>query len=170
MRLICALGVLVLLTGCAKPVWETVDDEVTVLPTALWQETAYEIQLGLPQGLELVEQTENRCFYGVDADGLEVETCRFLAADCDSAIRAVSGFEAEELTILQTRRFDLPEYQFAWVAQTEQGSRLYRADLILDEMDCYAVICSRPEQAGTTLDQEISQVFSTFGLYVDEGI
>lgn len=170
MRLIYLAAALLLLTGCTQTVWETVDDESSSVPTASWQQTAYEIQLGVPQGLELMEQTENSAFYAGHSGGLEVETCRFLSADCDSAIRAVSGFEAQELTILQTRRFDFPEYQFAWVAQTAEGSRLYRADLVMNDVDCYAVICSRPEEAGTALDQEISQVFSTFGLYLDEGV
>lgn len=162
------LAALLLLTGCSKPVWETVDDEMPLVPAASWQDTAYEIALGLPEGVTLREETADARLYAGEA--LEVETSRFLTSGMESAVRALSGYEADEMTILQTTRFGLPEYQFAWVSQTEQGSRLYRADLVLDGMDCYAVVCSRPESAGDTLDPAIRQVFSSFGLFTDEGV
>ena len=101
---------------------------------------------------------------------MEVETRTFLTSGLDSAVSMVSGFEAEKLTILKTTRFDMPEYQFAWAAQTEQGMRLYRADLVLDGMTCYAVVCSHSEDVGTGCDTQIRQVFSSFGLFTDEGV
>lgn len=162
------LALLVLLSGCSRPVWETVDDEQPLAAAASWPETAYEIAIGLPEGMQKLEETEKSQLYG--SEQLEVETSRFLTASLDSAVRTVSGYEAEELTILKTSRFGLPEYQFAWVCQTDQGSRLYRADLILDDVNCYAIVCSRPEAAGGTLDSEIRQVFSTIGLFSEEGI
>lgn len=170
MKVICLMAMLFLLSGCTKPVWETVEDEVPVTAVVGWQESAYEIQLGVPDGLELLEETGDRTWYGGEQSLLEVETSRFLAADWQGAVEALTGVPAEQLTVLQTSRFDLPEYQVAWIAATEEGIRLYRANLVMDDMTCYAVVCSRPEEAGTGLDQEISQVFSTFGLYVEEGV
>lgn len=168
MKRMLLFAALLLLSGCSRPVWETVEDELPLVAAASWQDTAYEITLGLPEGVTLREETDAFRLY--EGEELQVETCRFLTAGLDSAVRMVSGYEAQELTILQTTRFDLPEYQFAWASQTEQGSRLYRADLVLDGTVCYAVVCSRPESAGNTLDAGIRQVFSSFGLFTDEGV
>lgn len=158
------LALMMLLCGCSKPVWESVDDFMPSEPVMNRQETSYVIQMGLPEGLELVERSEAAAVYATANGELEVETQTFLTSGLDSAVRTLSGFEAEELTILQTTRFDLPEYQFAWVSQTEQGARLYRADLVLDGTCCYAVICSSLESAGDYYAFQARQVFSSFGL------
>ena len=170
MKLVYLAALWLLLSGCAMPVWETVEDELPVSEVSVWQEETYTIQLGLPETVSLTETRDGWQSYS-DADGiLEIETGTFLTSGMDSAVRMVSGFNAEDLTVLQTSRFGMPEYQFAWVSQTEQGSRLYRADLVLDGTVCYAVICSRPETAGNDRDQQIRQVFSTFGLFTDEEV
>jgi len=170
MKQVCLVLLFLVLSGCTAPVWETVEDEMPAVAVSSWLEDAYTVQFGIPETVNLQEEREGWQVYGTEDGSLEIETRIFLTSGLESAVRTVSGFEAEELTILQTSRFGLPEYQFAWVAQTEQGSRLYRADLVLDETDCYAVICSRPESAGNDHDTEIRQVFSSFGLFTDEGV
>ena len=159
-----------LLTGCSAPVWETVQDEVPAVPVSSWLEEAYTMQFGLPDSVALLEEREGWKVYGTQNGELEIETRTFLTSGPESAVRTVSGFEAEELTLLKLSRFGLPEYQFAWLAGTEQGNRLYRAELVLDGTNCYAVICSRPEDAGDRYDTEIRQVFSSFGLLTDEEV
>ena len=170
MRLIGLVMAFLLLSGCSVPVWETVEDTQPVVAVSSWLQDAYTVQFGVPETVDLLEQKEGWQLYGTADGSLEIETRTFLVSGPDSAVKAVSGFEAEQLTILQMSRFGLPEYQFAWVSQTEQGSRLYRAELVLDGTKCYAVICSRPEEAGDSHDQAIRQVFSSFGLFTDEGV
>ena len=170
MKKVALMLMMLLLSGCAAPVWETVDDEIPGVEDASWVDEAYTVQIGMPSGIALTEERDGWQLYSTADGDLEVETRTFLASDLDSAVRMVSGFEAEELTILQTTRFDLPEYQFAWVAQTERGSRLYRADVVMNGTECYAVVCSRPEDAGNDHDTEIRQVFASFGLFTDEGV
>ena len=161
---------LMMLSGCAMPVWETVEDTHPVVPVASWQEEAYEIEIGVPSDLALQEESADWQLYATADGTFEVETRRFLASDLDDAVRTLSGYASDQLTILKTTRFDLPEYQFAWLALTEQGSRVYRAKLVMNELDCYAVVCSRAETAGTAYEEPMRQVFSTFGLYIDEGV
>lgn len=170
MKITVVLVLMMLLSGCAGAAWETVEDINTAIPAASWQEAAYSIEIGIPSDLALQEQTADWSLYATENGELEVETRRFLASDMKQAVKTLSGFSADRMTILQTTRFDLPEYQFAWLAQTEQGSRLYRADFVIDGMECYAVVCSRPEEAGMAFDEPIRHVFSTFGLYMDEGV
>ena len=170
MKKSCLALVFLLLSGCAAPVWETVQDEIPAVPVSSWLEEAYTVQFGVPETMELLEAREDWQVYGTGDGSFEIETRTFLASGLDSAVRTISGFNADALTVLQTSRFGLPEYQFAWVAQTDQGSRLYRADLVLDGTECYAVICSRPETAGNVYDREIRQVFASFGLFTDEEV
>jgi len=170
MKILSLVVVCLLLTGCSAPVWETVEDVVPAVPVSSWLEDAYSVQLGLPSSVELLEEREDWKVYGTRDGELEIETRTFLTSGPESAVRTVSGFEAEELTLLKLSRFGLPEYQFAWLAGTEQGCRLYRAELVLDGSNCYAVICSRPEAAGAQYDSEIRQVFSSFGLFTDEEV
>ena len=165
MRSIGLLGILLMiLTGCSLPVWETVEDPVPVEPIPVWQDEAYEIQLGIPEEASLLAEHDNGAIYATAHGELEIETSTFLAPDLAYAVRQLSGFTQDQLTILQTQRFGLPEYQFAWVSQSEQGMRLYRADLVMDETCCYAVVCSSLEEAGDYAAFQARQVFSTFGL------
>lgn len=168
MKKLGCLLLLLCLTGCSVPVWETVDDDLSV--SASQQQEAYTVQIGVPDGMTLLEDGETFQLYSTDNGELEIETQTFLTAGVDSAVKTLTGFSAEELTILQTTRFDMPEYQFAWVAQTEQGARLYRADMVLDGTRCYAVVCSSLESAGDYYAFQARQVFSSFGLYQDEGV
>ena len=169
-RLIGVLIVFLMLTGCSEPVWETVSDPAEIGADTVWQEHAYTLQIGVPDGVSLVEETAEGRLYATEDGELEIETRTFLTSGVDQAIRELSGYVREDLTVLQTQRFGLPEYQFAWVAQTESGSRLYRADLVLDGTCCYAVVCSSLEEAGDYYAFQARQVFSSFGLSEQETV
>ena len=161
MKIVLLLSLLVLfLTGCGARVetWETVEDTVAVTESA---SPVYDIIVGLPEAA-LTDETDNSRRY--ETEYLQVETSMFQAKDLNDAVHYLSGFEAENLTILQTTRFDLPEYQFAWYCQTEEGGRLCRADLVMDGTTCYGVVCSFSEEAGEIAWTEARQVFSAFGL------
>lgn len=171
MKKIAVLLLLVLgLTGCSRQAWETVDDEMPAAPAALWMDETYTIQIGVPSDAELLVSKEGWHVFSTDNGAFELETRKFLASGLNDAVKTLSGFSLEQLTVLETRRFDLPEYQFVWVTQTEQGSRLCRADLVMDGADCYAVVCSTLEQAGDTYEEYTRQTIATFGLFTDEGV
>lgn len=170
MKQVVCLICLLLLTGCSGPVWETVNDTIPQEPVAVWQEQVYELQVGVPEEAQLMLQSTDGSLHSTENGELEVETRTFLASDLDHAVRILSGYSAEELTVLGTMRFSLPEYQFAWVSQTDQGARLFRADLIMDGTCCYAVICSSLEDAGDLYAFQARKVFSSFGLAADSGV
>ncbi len=168
-KLLVFVGMLGLLTGCgATPTWEYVQDRVMPEEVVCWQEEAYTISLGLPQDCALLKEELGRSVYG--KDDLEVEKRMFLTSGKENAIKTVSGLDASQLTVMETTRFGMPEYQFAWYQEQEQGGRLCRADLIIHDQECYAVICSSAVEAGDSHADEIRQVFSSFGLYTAEGV
>ena len=154
---------LVFLTGCsAQPVWETVEDGI---PAELPVLQTYEISLDVP--MTFLGGSRKDSLYACGS--VEVHTTSFYAADLDAAVRQLSGFSAEKLNIVKTHRNVLPEYQFAWYSETEEGGRLYRADLLMDDTLCYAVICSAPETA-EGFHEQARQVFSAFTLSAPEKI
>ena len=159
-----------LLSGCGGTAWETVCDVLPAETVPAWQDDVYDIVIGIPEDTVMLAENETGALYTSEHGELEIETAAFLTSGVDDAIHRVSGFSGDQLTILKTQRFGLPEYQFAWVSQTEQGARLYRADLVLDGTCCYAVVCSNLEDAGDYAAFQSRQVFSTFGLYQNEGI
>lgn len=166
MKIFAILSAILLLSGCGlqTEVWETVEDPISVSSEA---EPIYDINIGLPEAA-LTDTAEHCCRY--ETESLQVETSSFFATDLNDAVLYLTGFEAEKLTILQTGRFGLPEYQFAWYSQTEEGGRLYRADLLMDGMTCYAVVCSYAEDAGENAWDEACGVFSAFGLSPIEAV
>ena len=169
-KMVFLMVLLLSLCGCSKPAWETVEDVLPPVPVGLWTEEAYVIQIDMPEETQLTEEEQTWKIYSTDQGDFEIETRTFLAASASEAVKTISGYSEEELTILQTSRFDLPEYRFAWVTQTEQGSKLCRADLVMNGTECYAVICSVNETAGNAYEDQIRYVFSTFGLSVDEEV
>ena len=162
MKIIALLGILFLLTGCSvsTATWETVEDQLPELSTAA-EQTRYDIAVGLPE-TALTDEVEDCRRYETQA--LQVEVSTFFASDFQDAVHRLSGFSADKLTVLQTSRFGLPEYQFAWYCQTEEGGRLCRADMVMDGVTCYAVVCSAPESGGEAAREAARQVFSSFGL------
>lgn len=151
----------VLLSGCSRAVvWEQVTDTEPAEQVAFWQEEAYALTVAVPPELRMVESN----FYETENGAWQVEIQTFLASDLGSAVRRLSGFETDRLTILQTSRFGLPEYRFAWYSQTAEGGRNYRADLVMDKTVCYAVVSSCSETVGNEYEQQIRQVFASVGL------
>lgn len=164
-----ALALTVLLCACVSnvPVWETVDDAQVCrgrkppavndcLCCAGWRAEQTFSASGAAQSCSAQDGS-----YEITATVLTED-------DPESAIRALTGFDADRLQIVRTTRFSLPEYQFAWSAETGEGERLYRAAMLCDERYCYALCFSVPAGSGTSYDSIQESVFASFGLYYDE--
>lgn len=161
---------ILMLVGCSQPTWETVADSRGDVAVMSRYDSEYAVEVQLPQDMQLLQQMDGWDIYAT-ADGvLEVELRTILASDLDSAVYRLSGFTSEELNILQTEKSGMPEYQFVWTSQTEEGSRVYRAELIMSDVECYAVVCSFLEVSGNTYEKEVRQVLSEFRLSADDGV
>ena len=166
MKKIVWLAALVLiLTGCnANAAWETVAD--TIEPDCpVWTEHTYEIQHGIPAGMQLAYEAHGEKLY---TDGCsELSVRKFLADDVETAVKILSGYEAERLQLIRTERFGLPQYHFVWCAMSEEGEWLSRAAMIMDGTACYAMVSTVSGDEGSSPDVDC---LSTFGLYMDEGV
>ena len=99
----------------------------------------------------------------------EIVTKSLLAECADSAVHQISGYAAKELSVLETTRFSMPEYRFAWYEADGGDGWICRADLLQDGDCYYCVICRVRESAGENCGQLATEVFSTVGLFTDEG-
>ena len=168
--LTCALALL--LGGCAaaEPAWETVDDTV-VLDAGSYLDSAYTMLFDVPADAreDALAAAAGRTVYTNAAGDYEIVGQTLLCADADTAVRRLSGFSPEELDVIETTRFGLPEYRFAWYTSGDEGGSLCRADVLLDGTYCYALTFSARESCGNTYDSTAQRVFATLSLFEDEG-
>lgn len=165
-----ALVLCVLLCACLAnvPVWETVDDEA---PLAAQSRRASSIVFSVPEDAVCQSLSPD----GADtlyeaADGSYEIMTSITPQSPEAAIEALTGFCADDLSILTTTRCGLPEYQFVWSALDDEGERVYRAAMLCDELYCYTLCFSRPASAGSSCDAIQTRIFSSLGLYYDETV
>jgi len=157
-----------LLAGCQAEVqWETVDD--TVIEASAPAEEPYVIIFGVPTDADLAPMSEEgRKLYVQEEGDYEILSDVITAPNLDQALRQVSGFGEGEIDVVETRRFGLPAYRFAWASASDEGNYLSQASLVADGNYYYALIFSVHEEEGTAYDDCAEAVFDSFGLYGNE--
>ena len=173
LRFTALCAALMILSGCTadqQTVWETVDDEPAVTAGS-FTEGAYTMSFDVPMDavLDTAAARSDRSVYSAADGAYEIVSETLLASDADSAVRRISGFAPQELELIETTRFDLPEYRFAWCAGSDEGMRLCRADVIVDPPYCYALTFSTDEQNLKSCRETADHVFESLSLFTDEG-
>lgn len=168
------LSLLLILYGCsgkAETVWETVDDELPAAEVSYLDE-AYSIKYDVPEDavVETFSPASGRSIREHPDGDYAITSEVFLSSGAEETIRRLSGFEPEELRVVMTERYGMPEYQFAWYAGGDEGGYLYRTDVLMDDLYCYALTFGVREGLGNAYDSTSEQVFSSFSLFYDEGV
>lgn len=158
-RILLVLLMTLLLAGCAEAeLGETVAD--------VWQEAVTvaaprETRLELPGEAVAcaMESDTGRLYFG---DGYEVMVQTLSSGDLDATIRALTGFDREDITVLQSQS-DPKRWEFAWASAGEGGERLGRG-VVLDDGNYH--YCLTVLQDADDDDCQIiwSQVFNSFEL------
>ena len=97
----------------------------------------------------------------------EIQVQTMEAGDLNQTVRSLSGQEKEDLTVMQTWRDGMEQYEFVWAAAGESGDQLGRA-LILDDGNyhyCLCVLRNASDARKTQIDWD--QVFSSFCVVED---
>lgn len=152
---ICLLALL--LCGCrAEETLETVDDE-WVAPVMAQPR---EISVRLPEDtvMPVLEQDGRRLHMG---QGYEIMLETMASGDLNATVRALSGYEKEQLTILATRQENADRYDFVWTTTGEQGERLGRA-VILDDGNYHYCMSALRDTGDTPIVWR--DVFGSFSL------
>lgn len=158
-RILLVLLMSLLLAGCAEAeLGETVAD--------VWQEAVTvaaprETRLELPGEAVAcaMESDTGRLYFG---DGYEVMVQTLSSGDLDATIRSLTGFDREDITVLQSQS-DPKRWEFAWASAGEGGERLGRG-VVLDDGNYH--YCLTVLQDADDGDCQIiwSQVFNSFEL------
>lgn len=155
---VCFLLISLLLTGCAsEEVFETVADEI--LQPVMAQPR--EISVRLPDNaVAPVLEADGQQLYISEKYEILLETLS--AGDINATVRSVSGYEKDQLTVLETQTGDVTRYEFVWACAGEKGDRLGRA-VVLDDGD-YHYCLSVLRDVDTKSQVVWSDVFASFAL------
>lgn len=157
-----------LCTGCRAEVeWETVSDDAALASAPL--EEPYIITFGVPDDATMDPLSERNCsLYTHESGDYEILSDVISAYTLDAALRELTGYGEGEIDYIETTRFGLPSYQFAWAASSDEGMYVSRATMVQDGGYYYALVFSVREGLGTAYDDCAEAVFSSFGIYGDE--
>lgn len=146
-----------LLTGCkAEETFETIADEQVLSVMA----TPKQIVVDLPEGaVAPVLETEGEQIYLCDGYDILIEVRP--SGNLTGTVRDLSGYEKEDLTVMETQWQEVSRYEFVWASAGENGDRLGRAVILDDGQYHYCMSVIRDAQGE---DSQIvwNQVFSSF--------
>ena len=128
MKVVMLFLMTLLLCGCgAEETFETVADEAVQTVMA----SPREIAVRLPDNaVAPVLDSDSQQVYFCEDYEIVLETLS--AGDLDATIQALSGYNKDQLTIMETRQDSVTRYEFVWAAAGETGERLGRA-VVLDD-------------------------------------
>ena len=124
-----------LLAGCAQQAYETMSDHYE-LPEDL---AARQVSLLLPQEASLLSEKDSsteQCYLCKD---FMVSVQTFAGGDLSRTLRLVSGYERDQIAVLELREEDWKRYECVWASVGESGDQLCRA-VILDDGDFHYVL------------------------------
>ena len=153
------LALALVLCGCgARETLETIADDIPV-ESVLGQ--MREISVRLPDGaVSPVLKSEAEQLYLSEDYEILVQTCP--AGNLNDTIRKLTGFDKEQLTVMETEQDGAKRYDFVWAAAGEDGERLGRAAVLDDGSYHYCLSVLR--DADTTEKSQIvwRDVFDSF--------
>ena len=138
---------------------ETVNDDLMEPAAAIKREVVVDLpgEAAIP-----TMENENSRYYLCEDYEISMET--FPAGDLNHTIEMLSGFDPEELTVVETEVNGINRYDFVWAAQGEEGEQLGRA-AVLDDGN-YHYTLTVLQDADKTEDTQIvwRTVFESFQL------
>lgn len=149
-----------LLTGCTSvETYETVADE----PVQSVMAQPSEIKLELPEEAVLpVMESESGILYICRDFDVAVQT--LTGGDLKKTIQQVSGYDQEDLTVMQTEAGEWIRYDFVWTSATDGGEQVNRAS-VLDDGHYHYVVTATADAKLTEEYREIwNGMFESFSL------
>ena len=129
MILLCAL----LLCGCgAEETFETVSDEYA--QSVMKEERS--IQLTVEDGATVLKGTTGTMYL---CDGYEVTEEVMSSGNLGGTLKTLTGYETDDLTVIETASSDMKRYECAWAAAGEGGDVVGRAVVMDDGVYHYCV-------------------------------
>ena len=155
------LGILsIFLTACAsEPTLETLGDVFDEPVVAQAREIA--VQLPGEASVPAVESDSGRIYTCGDYD-LAIQT--LAGGDIDATIRSLTGYDRQDLTVIETEQDGAQRYDLVWASAGEPGEKLGRAVILDDGSYHYTMTVLRDADTTESLQVVWSQVFGSFSL------
>jgi len=161
MKKILLLGLLaLLLTGCGtEETLETISDEL-VQPVMAQPD---EILVSLPgeTAMPAMESDNSRMYLASDYE-IYIQTLE--SGDLNRTIQTLSGYEKENLTVMETSADGVSRYEFVWTCAGENGDRIGRAVVLDDGSYHYTMTVLRDADTTETTQIVWHDVFNSFSL------
>lgn len=129
--MLCAL----LLCGCTADVFETIADGDAVLVMAV--PGVLSMELPADAAAQTMEGTSGKIYF---CDGYEITVETLSSGDLGKTLKILTGFEAEDLSLIKTKRGDAACVEGVWSAAGETGDQVSRV-LILDDGAYHYCVC-----------------------------
>ena len=152
--------VTMLLSGCAaEETLETVADDLVQPVMAQPREIA--VSLPGETSVPTMEGDTGRMYLASD---YEIYIQTLAAGDLNATIKTVSGYDREDLTVMETNPEGFDRYEFVWVSAGETGERLGRG-VVLDDGSYHYVMTVLRDAESTENSQIVwNDVFASFRL------
>lgn len=157
-KLLLMMGLLLLLSGCGvQETMETIADEAVQAAAA----QPKQIFVELPEEAVLpAMESDNGVLYMCRDYDVSVQTLD--GGDLQRTVRTVSGYEPEDLTLLQTVSGECTRTEFVWTASAEAGEQVCRA-VVLDDGTYHYVLTASVSAENAHQYQEIwNGMFESF--------
>ncbi len=126
---------LLLLTGCGtQEAMETVSDEYLVPVGVLLREVA--VELPAEAASPAVESDSGRLYL---CNGYEISIQTLQAGDLNATVRAISGYDQQDLTVMYRPEAGIDRYEFVWACVGEDGDQVGRAAVLDDGANHYVL-------------------------------
>ena len=122
------LALMVLLTGCSMETFEKVEDEnlqVVLQPQK-------QLQIDTEEGALLLDNGQARLYL---CDGYEISVQILPSGDVSATVKELTGFEASDLTVLQTKDNGMNRFECVWTSAGLYGDTAGR--LVIFDDGCY---------------------------------
>ncbi len=144
MKKLCIIFMLVLLlTGCAAPTFESITDAYAVPADA---PTPRKIQFAIPEdaAAQTIAGENGRLYF---CQGYEIWEETLESGDLERTLQTVTGYNSRNLTVMKVSNGEIHRYECAWTCAGEGGDQVGRC-VILDDGNfhyCVSVMASSQE-------------------------
>lgn len=133
-KLLVILVLMLLLSGCAEDVFETIGDpndiEVMATPATVL------VDLPSSAASPVMEGASGKLYF---CDGYELMVETLNAGDLDATLRNLTGFSKNELQLMETKRCGVACYEGTWSAAGDTGDQVGRVMVLNDGSYHYCI-------------------------------
>ena len=148
-----------LLAGCSAPVYETLGNVEHVSATMPGQA---EVVLQLPADAALLSWCGEDAMYLCGEYSIALQVLP--GGNLDETLKSISGFSAEQLTVMEKICGDHTQYEAVWIAAGEGSDTVCRAAVIDDGSYHYCLTAMADAEDAGQLKENWNRLFASFCL------